>query len=610
MSALKLLKNFTVSTALFVLFPQIVTGQIADSERPVLLPNHPYLLSGVPNDGPHTTSASPNFSNAAESSPTALNTTSPEPLVLADIIEPAEQTAESVRQISDDPLVPARVSPDFSLDTTLSSMSLTASVPDVESEVIEKAEDTALAAQQETDDQLVVEDAEHLSSFAPQTVVEQASLTPIRPTLPLNIDASTAQESASPGALELTQAVESAVYTHPSVRQAIGFMGQAIENIDVAKAGYYPQVQGGVRSEYDDSGSNSYNRNMVQKAVVSASQMLYDFGKVSSSVDQAQARQVAAHGRVLLSIDEVAQETAYAFIESQRYQTLTVLAQDQVERVSAIADLARERRALGASTLSDETQARSREASARATLLDMASQVERWKKNLSYLSGLDQIESLSPDVPDVFELSCVAETPAWDLLPEVLVAEAESAEAVAALDNANAQLLPTLSIEGTMGRALNASTPSGSRNEATAMLNLSMPFYQGGSTRAQKRAARSALSAAEAAANSARLSASQNLIEARNRTRGYQQRIGALAERIESILLTRDLYREQYLSLGTRTLLDLLNAEQEYHQARFENANNIHDMRRMQVDCLYNSGRMREAFALGSLNVGDMQTSR
>src|SRR5690606_35992427 len=140
-----------------------------------------------------------------------------------------------------------------------------------------------------------------------------------------------------------------------------------------------------------------------------------------------------------------------------------------------------------------------------------------------------------------------------------------------------------------------------------AMLNFSMPFYQGGATRAQKRAARSALGAAEAAANSARLSASQNLIEARNRTSGFQQRIGALAERIASILLTRDLYREQYLSLGTRTLLDLLNAEQEYHQARFENANNIHDMRRMQVDCLYNSGRMREAFALNKIDIAGTQ---
>lgn len=404
-------------------------------------------------------------------------------------------------------------------------------------------------------------------------------------------------------AIGLTRAVENAVQTHPSVRQAIGFLGQSNEFIDVAKAGYYPQIQGGVRSEYDNSQSNPYDRSMVQKAVVSASQMLYDFGKVSSAVEEAQAQRAASSARVLLSIDQLTRETTYAFIEAQRYRALADIARKQVERVSAIADLARKRRALGASTYSDETQAQSREASARATLLEMESQAQTWLQNLAYLSGLAQVKAVQTAIPDAFEIACVPTTPTWGLLPELLVAEAERAQALAALEGAGAQTLPTLSIEGSVGRALNASTQSGRRDDAMAMLNFSMPFYQGGSLGAQKRAAQSVLGAADAATNNARLTASRGLIEARNRAQGFQQRIGTLSERIETIMLTRDLYREQYLNLGTRSLLDLLNAEQEFHQSLFENTNNIHDMRRMQTDCLYSSGHIRKAFELDTVGM-------
>lgn len=410
-------------------------------------------------------------------------------------------------------------------------------------------------------------------------------------------------QAGTEDALGLTRAVENAVQTHPSVRQAIGFLGQSNEFIDVAKAGYYPQIQGGVRSEYDISQSNPHDRSMIQKAVVSASQVIYDFGKVSSAVGEAQAQCAASCARVLLSIDQLIRETSYAFIEAQRYRALANIAKKQVERVSVIADLARKRRALGASTYSDETQAHSREASARATSLEMESQAQTWLQNLAYISGLADVKAVNPAIPDVFEIACVPTTPTWGLLPKLLVAEAERAQALAALEGAGAQTLPTLSIEGTVGRALNTSTQSGRRDDAMAMLNFSMPFYQGGSLGAQKRAAKSVLGAADAATNDARLNASRGLIEARNRAQGFQQRIGTLSERIETILLTRDLYREQYLNLGTRSLLDLLNAEQEFHQSLFENTNNIHDMRRMQTDCLYRSGHIRQAFELDTVGM-------
>ena len=406
--------------------------------------------------------------------------------------------------------------------------------------------------------------------------------------------------------LSIAAAVANAVQTHPSVQQAAGFLAQSDDHIDVAKAGYFPQLSGGFNTEYDPD-LVRYNSRVVHKMQVSASQMLYDFGKVSSAVGRAEAMRAAARARVLLSIDQVARETAYAVIELQRYERLLKIAQAQVEGVAAIAALARERHQKGAGTLSDELQAQTRTESAHATLMEIQSQVERWKSNVRHLTSLAQITGLTPGVPTGFQSACTGDAPVWGLLPEALAAEAERAAALASLDEASAQILPTLSLEGSAARALNAETRSNRKNDLTAMVNFSMPFYQGGILQAQRSAATHALSAADATLSSVKLAASQRLVEARNQAAGYQQRSGLLSERIKSIAQTRDLYREQYLALGTRTLLDLLNAEQEYHQASIVQANNVHDLRRMQVDCLYSSGRMREAFDLNGQTIAGVE---
>src|SRR5690606_42109231 len=107
--------------------------------------------------------------------------------------------------------------------------------------------------------------------------------------------------------------------------------------------------------------------------------------------------------------------------------------------VASMAALARERRVKGASTLSDELQAQSREEAARATVLDMQAQVERWRHSLLYLTGLDRIETMSTGMPDGFSQACRSDVPVWDILPEVLVAEAERAVAVAELEEVSAQ---------------------------------------------------------------------------------------------------------------------------------------------------------------------------
>ena len=96
----------------------------------------------------------------------------------------------------------------------------------------------------------------------------------------------------------------------------------------------------------------------------------------------------------------------------------------------------------------------------------------------------------------------------------------------------------------------------------------------------------------------ARLEALQGFADAKAQVDGWASRGAVLETRVNSIDATRALYRQQYLQLGTRSLIDLLNAEQEFLGARIDQAQGLHQQYRLAVQCLYFSDRLRSSFAL------------
>ena len=179
---------------------------------------------------------------------------------------------------------------------------------------------------------------------------------------------------------DIVSAVRRAVDTHPVIAESIGRLFQQNEQVAVARAGYYPELSAGLSRGYRDSTGRS-----EEALTASASQMLYDFGKVSSSVAAASHGVERDRANVLLAVDQLAQETAQAVIEVQRYQTLLTIAREQVEAIGELQELASQRAAKGAATRSDEIQALSRKEAAQATVLQFQAQSDAWQRNLQSL---------------------------------------------------------------------------------------------------------------------------------------------------------------------------------------------------------------------------------
>jgi len=413
----------------------------------------------------------------------------------------------------------------------------------------------------------------------------------------LAVTMASAPVSAEP-AVTMESAMREVLAWHPSVTQASATLDARGEDVEVARAGYLPRISAGVGSGYDSRISTGWR----PRPQLSASQMLYDFGKVAGAVESARAGTRIGRADLLLAVDALIRDTGFAMIEVQRNAALRAIAMKQLARIEDISALVEKRFGKGATTRSDALQAQSRVAAARATLTRIEAEQRRWTTSLSFLLGRETPPAVDPQVPDWLLRSCGrAMTVDWADVPAIMRARAQYEQATAEARRAHAGRLPTIALAG--DASADVSSPFSDRSLYNFGLNVTSDVFGGNAVRARARSADYGVRAAEAAERQARNEAGQQLAEAQQQMAGLSQLLATLAERQDNMVETGKLYRLQYLDMGTRTLVDLLNAEQELQQARFDAANTEHDLRRLAVECLYVSGQARDDFGLTGTSI-------
>ncbi|MGY0559154.1 TolC family protein [Luteimonas sp. A277] len=402
-------------------------------------------------------------------------------------------------------------------------------------------------------------------------------------------------EAAPAAELTWHEAVRIAVTRHPSVLAAQATVQQQSSLIDAARAGYRPRVQAEVTAgEQGEFGTG-------QVATVGLTQMLYDFGKTSSAVERERAGERREQAALLQAVDEVLESTVQALIEIHRHEALRALIQEQLESLGKVVEITELRAEAGAATRSDPLQARSRVEAVRARLLAVDSQLRQWRTRLGTYVGARGGAPVA-SAPEA-ALQWASTDADIERLPALQVASAQREAAHADHRNARAQRYPTVALEANANRRLGQAGDRyedmyGRNSYTTTFLSVRGSLYEGGEMSARARAGASAVEAAEGRVQAERLAALDDLHSYREQIEGLGRRLGVLQQRVSSITETRDLYWEQYLALGTRNALDLLNAEQEIGQSREDLENARHDLWVAQLGHLLSAGRARQAFDL------------
>lgn len=393
---------------------------------------------------------------------------------------------------------------------------------------------------------------------------------------------------------DLATAIHQAIASYPDIKRAREGANAQLQQVEIARAGYFPRINGGVRSGYQSGVPGGGNTQVFD---LSASQMLYDFGKVASNVEASQAGVAERQAEVGLSIEQVTLNTAQAFIDSQFYQRAISIARDQIENLEKVSALARQRFDMGASTRSDYIQTASRIEAAKVAELQYQANLARSLATLASLTGKASVTGVADSFPGRLEQSCQRAEANIQDNPEVISAQARVDRARAEVKAASAAGLPTISVEPTFTQQLNGDPGvNQDRSRYSVFLNASMPIYQGGAIQAGKAASERTLASAQAGLDTARLNARQELRQARSQVLKLHSSLGAQSLRERAINETRVLYRQQYLELGTRPLLDLLNAEQEAYLSRIDQQTTLNNLRRLQINCLYSAGHLSRSF--------------
>ena len=187
-----------------------------------------------------------------------------------------------------------------------------------------------------------------------------------------------------PQKMNLMEAVHRAVQRRPEITQSISTLSAQAANIDVARSGYYPQLSGGIGT--GDLTSGERGRQMVS---LNATQMLYDFGKIKTNVSVEEARLAEEQARVLVSLDQIAFEVADAIVNIKRYQQITQIAQQQIQGIGRIAEIANLRARAGISSQADPIQAQSNLEAAQSNLIVQRTQLRQYPQRLCTLLGFD-----------------------------------------------------------------------------------------------------------------------------------------------------------------------------------------------------------------------------
>ena len=410
----------------------------------------------------------------------------------------------------------------------------------------------------------------------------------------------------------LVQAVRKAVASNPDVQAKWNGFKAADSQRDVAKAGYLPQItlSGSLGNESRVSGGINLGNHDLSSAQLSLDQVLFDGGFTTNEVKRLGAAKLTRYYELLDAAESAALETTRAYADVARYRELVDLAtQNYIEHKQAT-NLVEERANSGVGRRVDVEQANGRLALAESNLLTELTNLH--DVSARYLRVVGEKPSANlPSLPEPFKLGPLpASTEALmrDGLPHspVLLAAVQNARSNRiAVETAKSSYMPRVDLQlyGTQGS--NSGGAIGDSRSQGLAVALSYSLYRGGADKAKEKQAVNLADQARDQQEKTCRDVRQTLSLAYSDARSLNEQLGYIDRHRLATEKTREAYRQQF-DIGQRTLLDLLDTQNEFFEASRSYINSRHDQAAAQARTLAAMGQLVAAMDVGR---ADMPTA-
>ncbi|MBY0337942.1 MAG: TolC family outer membrane protein [Acetobacteraceae bacterium] len=387
------------------------------------------------------------------------------------------------------------------------------------------------------------------------------------------------------GAQTLNEALARAYSNNPTLLAARAQLRATDEQVPQALAGWRPTVV--VASSYGAADVTqrlrpqtlpngqqvpSPNNVSVQRspfnATATVTQPLFRGGRTIAQTRQAENAVLSQRAVLLATEQQVLSDAVNAYAQVIQQSELVRLNTNNEQVLARQLQATNERFRVGEITRTDVAQAESRLAGARANRLTAEGNLQIARATFQRVIGepparLTNPQPLRPPVRSAAEAQAQASTNN----PNVVAALFTAAAARDNIDVQMATLLPTLSASGQVFRQDNQVTQGVQQNGGQITANLSIPIFQGGAEHALVRQARQTAQQQLAQVDVQRRLAAQQAAQAWEQLQAARASVDSVRAQIRAAEIALDGVQREAI-VGSRTTLDVLNAEQELLNAR------------------------------------------
>lgn len=373
----------------------------------------------------------------------------------------------------------------------------------------------------------------------------------------------------------IRDALASAYQSNPKLDAERARLRATDEEVGRAESGYRPTVSGSADIGRQDTTSTPVSGTSGETSPwgysISIRQSVFNGFRTTNDVAEANAAVKAGRENLRQVETIVLLEAATAYMDVIRDMEVVRIRDNNIAVLSADLEAAKTRRAVQEVTKTDVAQAQARRARAisaadlaRANLKTSRATYQRVIGHAP--SGIGMPSLRLKQLPQSIE-------EAWQLAeqqnPNVNSALFREEAARFAVDKVRGELLPEVNIEASFAHRENPNSAFDSQESASISGRVSIPLYDGGEVRARVRQAKHTHVSRIQEIEQARSETQANVTAAWSRLMAARAQIKSDRIQVEANRLALEGVREEE-KVGQRTLLDVLNAEQEYLSAQIE----------------------------------------
>lgn len=381
----------------------------------------------------------------------------------------------------------------------------------------------------------------------------------------------------SPAQTTLKDVAQRAVLNSPEVTSKWHNYKAADEEIGVARGGYFPRVDltagsGRESLRQPSAAERDYTRSGY---MLSLNQMLFDGFATRNEVRRLDKARLVRYYELLDASENVALEAGRAYLDVLRYRHLVDLAKDNYVQHKATYDQIQRRTQSGVGRRVDFEQAGSRLALAEINLVTESANLHDVTARFQRLVGAQPDAAIvAPTlVSSAFpEQAKVALDTLHKKNPALLAATENIEAAQYEINTRRAAYSPKLDFRARTDQTKNYLGDTGQRDYKVAELVVSWNLFNGGSDRAREKQTIEKKNLAFDLREKACRDTRQTLLIAYNDVLRLKEQSLHHARQVALLEKTRNAYRDQF-NIGQRTLLDLLDTENELLSARRSAAN-------------------------------------